>query len=138
MRTLYRYLKPYWRFVLLALFLAARRSWLEPLYARSYEMHMGEVHLPGLDLYMVNEPALVRRILTREARLFPKSAQLVAALRPLLGRGLLLAEGEEWARQRRMLQPAFSQASLDHLFPLMRDACDAMLARLADYLATAS
>ena len=30
------------------LFLSARHSWLDALYERSYAMHMGEVHLPGL------------------------------------------------------------------------------------------
>jgi cytochrome P450 len=115
----------------LALFRAARRSWLAPLYERSYRMHMGEVHLPGLDLYMVNQPSLVRRVLVKEWQLFPKSARLVAALRPLLGTGLLIATGEEWLRQRRILQSVYSQASVDLVFPHMLAACDAMLARWA-------
>ena len=46
-----------------SMFFSARRSWMDSLYERSYRMQMGEVHLPGLDLYMVNEPALVRRVL---------------------------------------------------------------------------
>ena len=39
----------------LSLFWHARRSWLDALYERSYSMQMGEVHLPGVDLYMVND-----------------------------------------------------------------------------------
>ena len=35
-----------------AMFFGKRHSWLQSLYARSYEMKMGEVHLPGIDLYM--------------------------------------------------------------------------------------
>lgn len=115
----------------LALFIGARRSWLETLYERSYAMQMGEVHLPGLDLYMINEAALVRRVLVQQAPAFPKSRALVRALAPLLGKGLLLADGEAWRRQRRMMQPAFSQAGLDGVFPVMRAAADAMLQRLA-------
>lgn len=113
----------------LELFRAARRSWLEPLYERSYRMQMGEVHLPGVDLYMVNQPSLVRRVLVREWQLFPKSPRLVAALRPLLGGGLLIANGAEWQRQRRILQAVYSQASVDLVFPQMLAACEAMLAR---------
>jgi cytochrome P450 len=113
----------------LALFRAARRSWLEALYERSYHMQMGEVHLPGMDLYMVNQPSLVRRVLVKEWQLFPKSRRMVAALRPLLGKGLLVANGEEWVRQRRMLQGVYSQASVDMVFPHMLAACEAMLAR---------
>ena len=51
------------------MFFSKRRSWLDALYARSYHMKMGEVHLPGVDLYMVNEPSLVRcRQGTRDTR----------------------------------------------------------------------
>ena len=49
------------------MFFSKRRSWLDALYERSYHMNMGEVHLPGIDLYMVNEPALVRRVMVDEA-----------------------------------------------------------------------
>ena len=65
----------------LMMFFSARHSWLDALYERSYKMQMGEVHLPGLDMYMVNEPALVRRLMTDEAAAFPKSRQLGQAER---------------------------------------------------------
>ena len=70
------------------MFFSKRRSWLDSLYARSYEMKMGEVHLPGVDLYMVNEPGLVRRVMVDEAEAFPKHAMLGDALRPLLLSGV--------------------------------------------------
>lgn len=37
------------------MFWHARRSWMDALYERSYHMQMGEVHLPSLDLYMLND-----------------------------------------------------------------------------------
>ena len=40
---------------LLWMFFGKRHSWLDGLYERSYSMKMGEVHLPRVDLYMVNE-----------------------------------------------------------------------------------
>ena len=45
-----------------SMFFSARRSWMDSLYERSYRMQMGEVHLPGVDLYMVNDPAVVRAV----------------------------------------------------------------------------
>ena len=51
----------------LLMFLSARHSWLDALYERSYRMQMGEVRLPGLDLYMVNEPGLVRRVMVEQS-----------------------------------------------------------------------
>jgi cytochrome P450 len=112
------------------MFFSARRSWLDALYERSYSMQMGEVHLPGLDMYMVNEPALVRAVLTEQADRFPKSALLGEALAPLLGESIFTTNGELWRSQRRMMEPAFAQARLNVAFPVMRQAADAMLARL--------
>ena len=48
------------------MYFSKRRSWLDGLYERSYRMKLGEVHLPGVDLYMVNEPGLVRHVGRRE------------------------------------------------------------------------
>lgn len=114
----------------LLMFFSARRSWLDGLYERSYRMHMGEVHLPGLDLYMVNEPGLVKRVLSEQSARFPKSALLGEALRPLLGESIFTTNGEQWKRQREMMDPAFAQARLNVAFPLMRDATRDMLQRL--------
>ena len=51
----------------LAMFWHARRSWMDALYERSYSMQMGEVHLPGTDLYMVNDIAQVKRVMQTDA-----------------------------------------------------------------------
>jgi cytochrome P450 len=114
----------------LLMFFSARRSWLDALYERSYRMQMGEVHLPGVDLYMVNEPALVDKVLSSEAADFPKSALLGDALRPLLGDSIFTTNGDQWRRQRAMMEPAFAQARLNVAFPVMRQAVEDMLARL--------
>jgi cytochrome P450 len=115
----------------LLMFFSARRSWLDALYERSYRMQMGEVHLPGMDLYMVNEPALVSRVLGSESSEFPKSPLLGDALRPLLGDSIFTTNGTQWRRQRNMMEPAFAQARLNVAFPVMREAVQDMLGRLA-------
>lgn len=115
---------------LLKMFFSTRHSWMDALYERSYSMQMGEVHLPGVDLYMVNEPASVRRVLGEEAELFPKSALLGQALAPLLGESIFTTNGAQWKRQREMMNPAFAQARLGVAFPRMLDATRAMLRRL--------
>ena len=114
----------------LLMFFGARRSWLDVLYERSYRMQMGEVHLPGLDLYMVNEPSLVQRVLVEQSASFPKSALLGDALRPLLGDSVFTTNGEQWSRQRTMMEPAFAQARVGVALSVMRHASQAMLARL--------
>ena len=113
------------------MFFSARRSWLDALYARSYHMRMGEVHLPGLDLYMVNEPALVKQVMDTQAEAFPKSNLLGEALKPLLGESIFTTSGEQWRKQRSMMDPAFAQARLNVAFPVMQAAVADMLTRLS-------
>ncbi len=115
---------------LLNLFFSARHSWLDALYERSYQMRMGEVHLPGLDLYMVNEPAAVRQIMEDRNGDFLKSPLLGDALRPLLGDSIFTTNGNQWQRQRTMMNPAFEQARMQVAFPVMQDAVNAMMIRL--------
>lgn len=61
---------------------------------------------PGFDSYMVNKPALIDQVLTREAHHLTKD-RFLRDLRALLGDGLLTSEGDFWKRQRRLAQPAF-------------------------------
>ncbi len=114
-----------------SLFFSARRSWMDSLYERSYHMQMGEVHLPGLDLYMLNDPVEVRRVLANEDDNFPKSALLGQALAPLLGESIFTTNGAQWQRQRDMMKPAFEQTRLQVSFAAMWAATQALLGRLA-------
>lgn len=104
---------------------------MDGLYERSYRMKMGEVHLPGVDLYMVNEPSLVRQVLVADAAQFPKNELMGDALRPLLGDSIFTTNGAQWQRQRAMMEPAFAQARVHVAFPVMRAATEDMLKRLA-------
>jgi cytochrome P450 len=114
------------------MFVSKRRSWLDALYERSYAMKMGEVHLPGVDLYMINEPGLVRHVMVDAAlEQFPKHPMLGEALRPLLGDSIFTTNGETWRRQRELMDPSFEAARLRLVYGRMRDAALAMAARLA-------
>ena len=55
---------------------------------------------------LVNDPDLIERVLLTDNKLYIKHFG-ARMYRPLLGKGLLLSEGEFWLRQRRMAQPAF-------------------------------
>ena len=57
-------------------------------------------------ILMIYHPDAIEELLVTRARDFIKSPG-VQLLRPLLGNGLLLSEGDTWLRQRRLVQPAF-------------------------------
>lgn len=56
---------------------------------------------------IVSHPDAVEEVLVARARHFTKSSLLKRHLLPVIGEGLLLSEGEDWLRQRRLMQPAF-------------------------------
>jgi cytochrome P450 len=57
-------------------------------------------------IFLIYHPDAIEELLVARNRDFIKSPG-VRLLRPLLGEGLLLSEGETWLRQRRLMQPAF-------------------------------
>ncbi len=111
--------------------LRARRSWLDLLSEKSYGMLMGEMRLPLKRLYMPNEPSLVRRVMVEDRASFPKDRAYWSLLDPVTGESILNSDGPAWERQRRMIDPAFEQARLKLVFPIMADAAQGMLARVA-------
>src|SRR5262249_49264776 len=59
-------------------------------------------------LTLVNHPDLVEAVLVTQSRNFIKH-YVTRLLRPTLGNGLLMSEGNFWLRQRRLMQPAFQK-----------------------------
>ncbi|MBC7986770.1 MAG: cytochrome P450 [Sphingomonadaceae bacterium] len=108
---------------------ASLDSSLAPLYARSYAMKMGEVHTPRRRLYFIVQPDLALRVLAESATRYPKSNLMGAMLEHLVGDGIFVSRGQTWARQRRMMDPAFEATRIRAIFPLMREAAEAMAER---------
>ena len=54
----------------------------------------------------------------------------IRVLRPMLGEGLLIAEGRAWKHQRRTLAPAFTPRAVMPLVPHMLAATDETIAKL--------
>src|SRR5207245_5923479 len=63
-------------------------------------------HIAGEQLFLVNDPQLIKDILVTHHRNFTKSRGLERTKR-MLGNGLLTSEGATHLRQRRLMQPAF-------------------------------
>lgn len=111
----------------LALF---RKDILSAQPARLYRAWMAEFRSPFLHSFLCNDPALIARILHERPADFPKSALVRRGLLPLLGASVMVTNGEVWARQRRILDPAFEGGRVEAVFPAMRAAGEAAAARL--------
>ena len=102
--------------------------------ARLYHAWMAEFRTVFFRSYMVNDPALITRVLTERPADFPKSDRISEGLRPLLGRSVFVTNGAEWQRQRRIIDPAFEGGRLRDTYPAMLAAGQAAAARLPEGL----
>jgi cytochrome P450 len=92
--------------------------------ARTYG-DISSYRMAGEQLFLVNEPRLIRDILVTNNRNFTKSRGLERSKR-LLGQGLLTSEGAVHLRQRRLMQPAFHRDRIAGYGDLMVGYADRM------------
>lgn len=83
----------------------------------------------GLDLTVVTDPALVKRVLLDERENFPKTHFERETLGPLLGNGVLIAQDPEWRWQRQIAAPLFRHADILDYVPVMAAAAEETIAR---------
>ena len=107
-----------------------RRDLLSALPERLYRGWMAEFRNPLIHSFICNDPALVRLILRERPGDFPKSNRLREGLAPLLGNSIFISNGEEWAHQRRIIDPAFEGGRLRESFGAIWDATEATITRL--------
>ncbi|MDP7016981.1 MAG: cytochrome P450 [Pirellulaceae bacterium] len=76
-----------------------------------------------------NHPDLVREVLTTQRHRLRKLPRDTRAVSQLTGRGILVTEGDEWLRQRRMIQPAFQPRHLASFARPIAEETERMLDR---------
>ncbi|MGE3333752.1 MAG: cytochrome P450 [Rhodospirillaceae bacterium] len=76
--------------------------------------------------YLLNHPAHVEHVLQKNYRNYRKTPML-GKLRPVLGDGLFMSEGELWTRQRKLIQPSFHKERVDALASRMTDVIQSHL-----------
>jgi cytochrome P450 len=74
-----------------------------------------------LQLYFISDPVCIDEILVKKPELFRKD-RTTRLLSRVVGKGLLVNDGDSWRRQRRLLQPAFHQKQLQSYGNVMVDA----------------
>ncbi|OJI93009.1 cytochrome P450 [Planktotalea frisia] len=107
-----------------------RKDILSAQPARLYRAWMAEFRTPFFSSYLINQPELVKLVLKERPDDFPKSGRVSEGLRPLLGDGVFLTNGEVWKRQRRIIDPAFEGGRLRETFPSMWAAAEGAVKRL--------
>jgi cytochrome P450 len=112
------------------------RSLLSLVPAAAYTEKVMRLGVTRRGILLVNDPVLVRQILTNPLEIYPKNDLMVGALEPLVGRSIFVSDGAAWRRQRAMVDPAFSHMGISRAFAAMSAAADEDVARLAGLAAS--
>jgi unspecific monooxygenase len=83
----------------------------------------------GHQQLILNRPAGIHRVLVENAENYRRTPATMRLLLPLLGKGLLLAEGEDWKHQRRTVAPALAPRMIPVLVRHVADAAGAMITK---------
>jgi len=98
---------------------------------RSYEEDIICSRFLGRSNFILNTPDSIRHVLVDNYENYARTPFAIRVLRPILGEGLLTAEGRAWKHQRRTLAPAFTPRAVGTLVPHMIAATDETIAKLA-------
>ncbi len=86
----------------------ALTMWTDAAYQEQVLRHrfLGRTHM------LINAPDAIHHILVDNPANYRRSPASIRILRPITGYGLLLSEGDDWRRQRRIIGPALAPRSL--------------------------
>ena len=87
---------------------AMRESAIETWGQRAYEEDIVQGRFFGRSSFILNTPDAIRHVLVDNYENYTRTPAGIRVLRPVLGEGLLIAEGRAWKHQRRTLAPAFT------------------------------
>lgn len=90
----------------------------------AYRFPVGHLGWSRRTTLLVNQPSLMKDIMTDPADIYPKNDLMVGALETLVGDSIFVSSGPTWRRQRAMIDPAFSHIQLSRAFSAMRAAVD--------------
>src|SRR3954447_21181186 len=84
----------------------------------------------GRTTILLNAPDAIHHVLVGNPRNFRRSPASIRILRPIMGEGLLLSEGEAWKLQRRIIAPALGPRVMPMLAQHIAAATGQAIARL--------
>lgn len=107
--------QPWWR----RLYGERLRSIVHEMADPAFDVPHVRTRFLHLQMHMVSDPAMIGHVLLDKAASYARPSLARQLLRPMLGNGLLNAEGEDWRKQRKLVAPTFSPAAVGGMAALM-------------------
>jgi cytochrome P450 len=102
-------------------------EWMRASFQQYGDIYRASIY--GARVYVINSPVYLEQVLLRNWRNYVRKGQAVKRIALSLGNGLISSNGDEWVRQRRMIQPAFAREGIRALFDSFVRPNMALLAR---------
>jgi cytochrome P450 len=93
--------------------------WMNRNFERYGDIYKALVY--GSNVYVVSAPQYCERVLRRNWQNYARKGLVVQRIKLALGHNLITSNGELWARQRRMIQPAFTKNAIGSLIDMIAD-----------------
>ena len=97
---------------------------------RAYEEDIVRGRFLNHSSFILNAPDAIRHVLVDNYENYTRTPAGFRVLRPILGEGLLIAEGRAWKHQRRTLAQAFTPRAVSTLVPHMLAATEETIVKL--------
>jgi cytochrome P450 len=95
-------------------------GWIKENFERYGDIFSATVY--GSIVYVVSAPEYCEHILRRNWLNYPRKGLVVQRIALALGNNLITSNGESWATQRRMIQPAFTKGAIAYWSGMMASA----------------
>jgi cytochrome P450 len=85
----------------------------------------------GRQRFLLNSHDAIHNVLVDNIANYRRTSATIRILRPIVGKGLILSEGEEWRHQRRTIAPTLTPRVIPMLAQHIAGAAETAIARLA-------
>jgi len=99
-------------------------EWLREQFERFGDIFSASIY--GAKVYVVSAPDYAEHVLLKNWQNYVKG-QAIKRIALLLGKGLMVSEGDFWISQRRMIQPAFHRKAIGALAGIISEVNRALL-----------
>jgi cytochrome P450 len=107
---------------------ALRDSSIKTFGQEAYEHDIVVRKVLGRHVFIINEPAAIKRVLLDNVANYEKTEITRRILEPGLGKGLITLEGDTWKAHRRTMSPSFDLRSVASYTPIMTAAAEELIA----------
>src|SRR5271156_6041315 len=118
---------PNWYRLLVALRTNALQIWPREAYTKD----VVEQSFFGRRRFLLNSADAIHHVLVDNIANYRRTSATLRILRPIVGEGLILSEGDEWRHQRRTIAPTMTPRVIPMLARHIAGATEAAIARLA-------